>query len=159
MLGCCFSRALRGSRLVVECDIMEQMAGLSGGVDDLAALGAMKKEKMILYAEILYKVLFCRCFLKPFISSQLPKSTLRCGKLGKIPQCCNVKIGFRPNCPYRTSHLIFKLPVNLHNAYSLVFTRFKICERWSAARLSSASSFRPSTDCVVCFALSEMLWL
>lgn len=37
--------ALRGSWLVVECDIMEQIAGLDGGVDDLTALRAMKKGK------------------------------------------------------------------------------------------------------------------
>lgn len=57
-----------GSWLVVECDIMEQIAGLNGGVDDLTALRAMKKGEMILNAETLYKVLFCRCFLKPLIS-------------------------------------------------------------------------------------------
>lgn len=49
LLGSCFSRALRGSWLVVECDIMEQIVGLNGGVDDLTALGAMKKgEKLFL---------------------------------------------------------------------------------------------------------------
>lgn len=44
LLGCCFSRALRGSWLVVACDIMEQIVGLNGGVDDLTLLGAMEKE-------------------------------------------------------------------------------------------------------------------
>lgn len=42
-----FSRALRGARLVVECDIMEHITGLNGGVDDLTVLRAMKKGEMI----------------------------------------------------------------------------------------------------------------
>lgn len=50
LLGCCFSRALRGSRLVVECDIVEHKAWLNGDVDDITALRAMKKGKIILYA-------------------------------------------------------------------------------------------------------------
>lgn len=60
LLGC-FSRALGSSRLVVECDVVEHKAGFNGGVDDITALRAMKKGKMILYASTLvYKVLFYR---------------------------------------------------------------------------------------------------
>ena len=44
LLGCYFSRALRGSWLVVACDIMEQIVGPNGGADDLTALEAMGKE-------------------------------------------------------------------------------------------------------------------
>jgi len=61
LLGCCFSRALRGSWLVVACDIMEQMVELNGGVDDLTALGAMEKENDFTG---IYNVqmIFCSCF-------------------------------------------------------------------------------------------------
>lgn len=45
LLGCCFSRGLRGSRLVVECDIVEHEAGLSGSLDDITAPRAMKGEE------------------------------------------------------------------------------------------------------------------
>lgn len=45
-----FFKGSQGFWLVVECDIMEQIAGLNGGVDDLTALRAMEKGKIILYA-------------------------------------------------------------------------------------------------------------
>lgn len=67
LLGSCFSRALRGSWLVVECDIIEQIVGLNGGVDDLTALGAMKKGGKIVSVGytvyccyvVVWKPLFC----------------------------------------------------------------------------------------------------
>lgn len=61
LLGCCFSRGLRGSKLVVECDIVEHKAGLNGTVDDITALRAMKNRKVILFASTSVRLLFRRC--------------------------------------------------------------------------------------------------
>lgn len=66
LLGSCFSRALRGSWLVVECDIMEQIVGLNGGVDDLTALGAMKKGGGNCFCRLHSVLLLCSC-LEAFI--------------------------------------------------------------------------------------------
>ena len=93
MLGCCFSRALRGSLLVVECDIMEQIAGLNGSVDHLPALGAMEKGKP-----------FCtRCCV---VGVWKPKNT-------RIWKILKVKMPFSPKYLYISSS--FKLLINPHN--------------------------------------------
>lgn len=86
--------------------------------------------------------------LKPFISSELPKKVHRCKNQAHVSQFKKI--------PFRLS---FKLLVNLHNCCSLAFSRLEIHERCLGATRLSLVSSRPSTDCVVCSALSEMLWL
>lgn len=64
----------------MECDIVEHKAGLDSAVDDITALGAMKKGKMTSYVEtLMYKVLLCCCCGSVSILCAFPK-TLRRGK-------------------------------------------------------------------------------
>lgn len=51
--------------LVVECDVVEHKAGINGGADDVTALRAMKKGKMILYAS----TLVCKVFFYMYCGS------------------------------------------------------------------------------------------